>query len=134
VLLVAIAAVNRPGSVRLEGDLSLLPALRTGYVCHLSWSTVKAATATAAAAVSIISLEHLIHVPFVSIQRIEPATKIISIKIIEPTQCSFFIKVSLVNIPGGQISRNSADMHIYRATELSPLSPEIEAHSVREEI
>jgi hypothetical protein len=25
-------------------------------------------------------------------------------------------------------------MHIYRATELSPLSPEIEAHSVREEI
>jgi hypothetical protein len=63
VLLVALAAVNRPGSVRLEWDLSLLSALRTGYVCHLSWGAIKAASTIATAAAFIFSLEHLIHVP-----------------------------------------------------------------------
>jgi len=84
-LLIAIAAVNGPCSVRLEWDLSLLPAFWASYVCHFSWTTVIAASA-AATAVFIFSFKHLIHLPFVSIQRIEPATKNISTNLFESTQ------------------------------------------------
>jgi hypothetical protein len=66
-LLIALAAINGPGSIRLKGNLALLSALRTGYVCHLSWGAVIAAIAAAAAA-SIISLKHLVHFPSVSIE------------------------------------------------------------------
>jgi hypothetical protein len=74
VLLVALAAVNRPGSVRLEGNLGLLAAFGASYVCHFSGTAVVAATA-AATAVFIFSFKHLIHVPFISIQRIETRYK-----------------------------------------------------------
>jgi hypothetical protein len=90
VLLVALAAVNRPGSVRLEWDLSLLSALRTGYVCHLSRAAVKAASTIATAAAFILSLEHLIHVPFVSIQRTDIRYKTHLKKIIEPINATFY--------------------------------------------
>jgi len=72
-LLIALAAINGPCSIWLEGDLSLLPALCTGCIVHLSWTAAVAASAATTAA-SIFSLEHLIHLPFVSIQRIEHAT------------------------------------------------------------
>jgi hypothetical protein len=84
-LLIAIAAVNRPGSIRLEGDLCLLPAFGASYACHFSRTAVVAASA-AATAVIILSLKHLIHLPFVSIQKIEPATKNISTNFFESTQ------------------------------------------------
>jgi hypothetical protein len=90
VLLEALAAVNRPCSVRLEGDLGLLSTLGAGYIGHLSGSAIEtstaASTASAATAATVLSLEHLIHFPFVSIQGIEPATKNISTKSIESTQ------------------------------------------------
>jgi hypothetical protein len=88
VLLVALAAVNRPGSVRLEGNLGLLTAFGASYVCHFSGTTIVAASAAAAAATTVLifSLKHLIHVPFVSIQRIELATKNISTNLFESTK------------------------------------------------
>jgi hypothetical protein len=85
VLLVALAAVNRPGSVRLEGNLGLLAAFGASYVCHFSGTTIVAAAA-AATAVFIFSFKHLIHVPFGSIQRIELATKNISTNLFESTK------------------------------------------------
>jgi hypothetical protein len=85
VLLVAIAAVNGPGSVRLEGNLGLLTAFGASYVCHFSGTTIVAASA-AATAVLIFSFKHLIHLPFVSIQRIELATKNISTNLFESTK------------------------------------------------
>ena len=79
VLLIALAAVNRPRSIRLEGNLGLLPAFWTSDICHFSRTTIVAASAAAATTtVFIISLKHLIHVPFESIQRIETATENIS--------------------------------------------------------
>ncbi len=90
VLLIALAAVNRPRSVRLEWDLGLLPALWTSYVRHLSWTAVKTASAATTTAL-VLSLEHLIHLPFVSIQRIEPATKNISTNLFESTQMQHVI-------------------------------------------
>jgi hypothetical protein len=77
VLLVALAAVNRPGAIRLEGNLGLLAAFGASYVCHFSGTTVVAAAAAAAAATAVLifSLKHLIHVPFGSIQRIETRYK-----------------------------------------------------------
>jgi hypothetical protein len=87
VLLVAIAAVNGPGSVRLEGNLGLLTAFGASYVCHFSGTTIVAASAAAAAtAILIFSFKHLIHLPFVSIQRIELATKNISTNLFESTK------------------------------------------------
>jgi len=85
VFLIALAAVDRPGTVRLEGDLGLLAAFGASYICHFSGTTVVAATA-AATAIFIFSFKHLIHVPFVSIQRIEPATKNISTNLFESTK------------------------------------------------
>ena len=79
VLLIALTAVNRPGSIRLEGDLGLLPAFWTGNICHFSRTTIVAASAAAATTtVFIFSLKHLSHVPFESIHRIETATENIS--------------------------------------------------------
>ncbi len=40
VLLEALAAVNRPTLCRLEGNLVLLPAVRTRDLCHLTRATV----------------------------------------------------------------------------------------------
>jgi hypothetical protein len=77
-LLVAIAAVHRPGSIRLEGNLTLLAALCTGRIVHLSWASVEAA--------SISEPFHLFHLPLASIPRIDPATKHLYN---EATQCSF---------------------------------------------
>jgi len=58
-LLVALAAVNRPGSVRLEGDLGLLAAFGASYIRHFSGTTVVAAAAAAAAtAIFVFSLKH----------------------------------------------------------------------------
>ena len=61
VLLVALAAVNRPGSIRLEGDLGLLAAFGAGYICHFSGAAVVAISE--ATAVVVLSLKHLIHLP-----------------------------------------------------------------------
>jgi hypothetical protein len=65
VFLVALAAVNRSCSVRLEGNLGLLPTFGASYICHFSWTAIVAASA--ATAVFIFSFKHLIHLPFVSI-------------------------------------------------------------------
>ena len=83
-LLIALAAINRSCSIGLEGNLSLLPALCTCRIMHLSWAAAVAASAATTAA-SIFSLEHLIHLPFVSIQRIDPATINISTNLFEST-------------------------------------------------
>jgi hypothetical protein len=56
-LLVAIAAVNRPGSVGFEWDLTCLSALSAGGIVHLSGASVEAASASAS-----VSL-HLFHLP-----------------------------------------------------------------------
>jgi hypothetical protein len=42
-LLVAIAAVHRPGAIGLEGNLTCLSALSAGGIVHLSWAAAKAA-------------------------------------------------------------------------------------------
>jgi len=60
-LLVAIAAINRPGAIGLEGNLTCLSALCTGRIVHLSWASVEAASASAS-----VSL-HLFHLPLASI-------------------------------------------------------------------
>ena len=52
VLLVAISAIDRPGSVRLERDLAFLTALGTCDLVHLTGGTVE----TAAPSVSEISV------------------------------------------------------------------------------
>ncbi len=72
-LLIALAAVNRPGAVRLKGNLGLLPAFGTGNVCHFSGTAVKAPSA--ATATLVFSLKHLIHLPLGSIQGIEACYK-----------------------------------------------------------
>ncbi len=69
VLLIAIAAVHRPGAIGLEGNLTCLSALSASGIVHLSWSAVKAASG--AASISF----HLIHLPLASIPRIDPTTK-----------------------------------------------------------
>jgi hypothetical protein len=43
VFLVALAAVYRPGPIRLEGNLGLLSAVRTYHVVHLSRGPVETA-------------------------------------------------------------------------------------------
>jgi hypothetical protein len=63
VLLVALAAVNRPGSIRLEWDLGLLAAFGAGYICHFSGASVVAIPE--ATAVVILSLKHLLHYPVI---------------------------------------------------------------------
>jgi hypothetical protein len=68
-LLVAIAAVHRPGAIGLEGNLTCLSALSAGGIVHLSWAAAKAASF--AASISF----HLIHLPLASIPRIDPTTK-----------------------------------------------------------
>jgi hypothetical protein len=62
VLLVALTAVNRSGSIRLERNLGLLAAFGAGYICHFSGAAVVAISK--ATAVVVLSLEHLIHLPF----------------------------------------------------------------------
>jgi len=57
-LLVAIAAINRPGPIGLEGNLTCLSAICAGGFAHLSGAAAKAASASAS-----VSL-HLIHLPF----------------------------------------------------------------------
>jgi hypothetical protein len=71
-LLIAIAAINRPGSVRLEWDLGLLAAFGAGNISHFSRSAVVAAFK--ATTIIVLSLVHLIHLPL-SIQRTDCATK-----------------------------------------------------------
>ena len=87
-LLVALAAVNRPGPIGLEGNLGLLAALRAGYICHFSWTAIVAAAPVAAAAAAVIvsSLEHFISRTLGSIQRIELATNPISTNLFESTK------------------------------------------------
>jgi hypothetical protein len=68
-LLVAIAAINRPGSIGFEGNLTCLSALSAGGIVHLSWASVEAASASAS-----VSL-HLFHLPLASIPRIDPTDK-----------------------------------------------------------
>jgi len=59
VLLIALAAVNRPGSIRFEGNLGLLAAFGAGNLGHLSWSAVVAASKAATiATVFVLSLKH----------------------------------------------------------------------------
>jgi hypothetical protein len=65
-LLIAIAAIYRPGPIWLEGHLCLFAAFRASYICHFP-GTAAVATSTATA-VFILSLKHLIHLPFESIQ------------------------------------------------------------------
>ena len=72
-LLIAFAAVYRPGPIRLERYLCLLAAFGTCNICHFSGTAVVATSA--ATAVFIFSLKHLIHLPFESIQGIETAPK-----------------------------------------------------------
>ena len=56
-LLVAIAAVHRPGAIGLEGNLTRLSALCAGGIVHLSRPAVVAASISAS-----VSL-HLLHLP-----------------------------------------------------------------------
>jgi len=69
VLLVTIAAINRPGSIGLEGNLTCLSALCAGGIVHLSRAAAKAASASAS-----VSL-HLVHLPLASIPWIDPTAK-----------------------------------------------------------
>jgi len=55
-LLVAIAAINRPGAIGLEGNLTCLSALCTGGIVHLSWASVEAASASASVSLHLNSL------------------------------------------------------------------------------
>ena len=74
VLLVAVAAVHRPGAIGLEGNLTCLSALCAGGIVHLSWAAAKAASV--AASISF----HLNSLTFVSTQRIDICHKNISVK------------------------------------------------------
>ena len=60
-LLVALTAVNRSGSVRLERNLGLLAAFGAGYISHFSGAAVVAISG--AIAVVVFSFKHLIHLP-----------------------------------------------------------------------
>jgi len=82
-LLIALATVYRPGPIRLEGHLCLLAAFRTSNICHFSRTAVVATSA--ATAIFIFSLKHLIHLPFESIQGIETAPENISANHFEST-------------------------------------------------
>jgi len=63
-LLIAIAAIYRPGAIGLEGNLTCLSALCTGRIVHFSGaSVVIRAAATPAASISF----HLFHLPLASI-------------------------------------------------------------------
>jgi hypothetical protein len=55
-LLVAIAAINRPGSIGLEGNLTRLSALCAGGIAHLSGAAVEAASASASVSLHLFSL------------------------------------------------------------------------------
>jgi len=82
-LLIAFATIYRPGPIRLEGHLCRFAAFRTSHICHFPGTAV-VATFTATA-VFILSLKHLIHLPFESIQRIETAPENISTNRFEST-------------------------------------------------
>ena len=84
VLLIAVAAVNRPGSIRLEGNLGLLAAFGAGYICHFSGTAVVASSG--ATAVFVFSLKHLYSLTLLSIQGTDYATKDISTNLFESTQ------------------------------------------------
>jgi len=68
VLLVAIATIDWPGTVGLEGNLTRLSALCTGRIVHLSWAAAEAAPAAS------ISL-HLISLTFYRLKESIYATK-----------------------------------------------------------
>jgi hypothetical protein len=72
-LLIAIAAIYRPGAIGLEGNLTCLSALCAGRIVHFSGASVvrRAATTPISASVSF----HLFHVPLASIPRIDPCYK-----------------------------------------------------------
>jgi hypothetical protein len=55
-LLVAIAAINRPGAIGFEGNLTCLSALCAGGIVHLSWASVEAASASASVSLHLNSL------------------------------------------------------------------------------
>ena len=55
-LLVAIAAIHRPGAIGLEGNLTCLPALCASGIVHLSWAAVVAATVSASVSLHLDSL------------------------------------------------------------------------------
>jgi len=108
VLLVALAAVNRPGSVRLEGNLGLLATFGASYICHFSRTTIVAATA-AATTVFVFSLKHLIHLPFVSIQRTESSLQKTSQQIsLNRRKCNLFPSINREYISVGQNGEESA--------------------------
>jgi hypothetical protein len=56
VLLVAIAAVHRPGAIGLEGNLTCLSALCASGIVHLSWAAVIAAAISASVSLHLNSL------------------------------------------------------------------------------
>ena len=64
-LLVAIAAVHRPGAIGLEGNLTCLSALSAGGIVHLSWAAVVAASVSASVSLHLNSLTfgHRFHEP-----------------------------------------------------------------------
>ena len=55
-LLVAVAAVDRPGAIGLEGNLTCLSALSAGGIVHLSWAAAKAASVAASISFHVNSL------------------------------------------------------------------------------
>jgi hypothetical protein len=97
VLLVAIAAVHRPGAIGLEGNLTRLSALCAGGIVHLSWAAAKAASV--AASISF----HLNSLTFVSTQRIDICHKNISVKNpLNRRQCSRLPMLNPDYIPVGR--------------------------------
>lgn len=80
VLLIAVAAINRPGPIGLEGNLTFFSAFCTGRVVHLSGASVVAAPAS-------ISI-HLNPLTF-GVDPVEPTLlQNHPIKLLEATQCS----------------------------------------------
>jgi hypothetical protein len=57
VLLVALAAIYRPGPVGLEGNLGLLATICTNCIAHFSWASVEATTSFSIHANSRILLD-----------------------------------------------------------------------------
>jgi hypothetical protein len=95
VFLVAIATINGPAAVGLEGNLTRLSALCTGRIVHLSWAAAKASSA---ASISF----HLISLTFYRLKESIYATKTSQQKFFESTQCSSFLKATLAYISVGQ--------------------------------
>jgi hypothetical protein len=109
-LLVAIAAVHRPGAIGLEGNLTCLSALCAGGIVHLSRAAAKAAPVAASISFHFNSLTFGIDSMNRSYYKTSYQTRLIR-RSVASIQLSNFIIYSLVKTNRLKIMGKEIEIH-----------------------